>query len=104
MAKRAGVSLRLVFHHFADMDDLYQFVAALQLRRQWSDMPGSPPRSRCRPGSRGPSGTGPRFSRRPSGCGAPWRAGFPRRLACSRALDAGDTLLLEDLKATFAPS
>ena len=25
VALRAGVSLRLVFHHFADMDDLYQF-------------------------------------------------------------------------------
>src|SRR5271154_5627841 len=39
VARRAGVSLRLVFHHFADMDDLYQFVGALLLRRQWADMP-----------------------------------------------------------------
>ncbi len=44
VAKRAGVSLRLVFHHFADMDDLYQFVAALQLRRQWADMPQLSPK------------------------------------------------------------
>ena len=44
VARRAGVSLRLVFHHFADMDDLYQFVAALQLRRQWADMPQLSPR------------------------------------------------------------
>ncbi len=44
VAKRAGVSLRLVFHHFADMDDLYQFVAALQLRRQWADMPELSPK------------------------------------------------------------
>src|SRR5271156_4673554 len=36
VARRAGVSLRLVFHHFADMDDLYQFVGTLQLRRQWA--------------------------------------------------------------------
>ena len=39
IAEQAGVSLRLVFHHFADMDDLYLFVAALQLRRQWADLP-----------------------------------------------------------------
>src|SRR5271155_5351046 len=39
VARRAGVSLRLVFHHFADMDDLYRFVAALQLRRPGSEMP-----------------------------------------------------------------
>src|SRR5271170_3542067 len=44
VAGRAGVSLRLVFHHFADMDDLYQFVGALQLRRQWADMPQLSPR------------------------------------------------------------
>ena len=44
VARRAGVSLRLVFHHFADMDDLYQFVAALLLRRQWADMPQLSPR------------------------------------------------------------
>src|ERR1700728_1526736 len=44
VARRAGVSLRLVFHHFADMDDLYQFVAALQLRRQWADLPQLSPR------------------------------------------------------------
>jgi len=39
VAQQAGVSLRLVFHHFTEMDDLYHFVAALQLRRQWSEMP-----------------------------------------------------------------
>ncbi|HEY6426104.1 MAG TPA: TetR/AcrR family transcriptional regulator [Acidimicrobiales bacterium] len=39
LARRAGVSLRLVFHHFADLDDLYAYVAALEFRRQWSDMP-----------------------------------------------------------------
>ena len=44
VARRAGVSLRLVFHHFADMDDLYQFVGTLQLRRQWADMPQLSPR------------------------------------------------------------
>jgi AcrR family transcriptional regulator len=44
VAGRAGVSLRLVFHHFADMDELYKFVAALHLRRQWADMPQLSPR------------------------------------------------------------
>ena len=102
VARRAGVSLRLVFHHFADMDDLYQFVAALQLRRQWADMPQLSPGSRWRPGSNGRWRTGPPSSRRPPRSGAPWCAG-PRPLPPSRqALAAADDLFLEDLKATFA--
>src|SRR5580693_8257824 len=44
VARRAGVSLRLVFHHFADMDDLYQFVGALLLQRQWAEMPQLSPK------------------------------------------------------------
>ena len=103
VAKRAGVSLRLVFHHFADMDDLYQFVAALQLRRQWSDMP------RLSPALPLPT----RIERTVGHRAALFEEtfGVRRALACRvpsspgvlRALDAGDTLLLEDLKATFAP-
>jgi AcrR family transcriptional regulator len=36
IAARAGVSLRLVFHHFVDLDDLYRAVATLQMERHWS--------------------------------------------------------------------
>jgi AcrR family transcriptional regulator len=39
IAERAGVSLRLVFHHFSDIDDLYRTVATLQLERHWGDLP-----------------------------------------------------------------
>jgi TetR/AcrR family transcriptional regulator of autoinduction and epiphytic fitness len=39
VAERAGVSLRLVFHHFSDIDDLYRAVAALQVERHWSALP-----------------------------------------------------------------
>jgi AcrR family transcriptional regulator len=39
VAERAGVSLRLVFHHFADMDDLYTFVATRQFGCEWSTLP-----------------------------------------------------------------
>ena len=47
VAQRAGVSLRLVFHHFTEMDDLYHYVAALQLRRQSGrKCPASRPSSR----------------------------------------------------------
>lgn len=35
VAARAGVSLRLVFHHFEDMDALYRSVIALQAQRYW---------------------------------------------------------------------
>jgi AcrR family transcriptional regulator len=42
IAERAGVSLRLVFHHFTDIDDLYRAVATLQLERHWGDLPRFP--------------------------------------------------------------
>ncbi len=49
IADRAGVSLRLVFHHFDDLDDLYRSVAAMQAERFWRDMrpvPAEWPRGR----------------------------------------------------------
>ena len=39
IAVEAGVSLRLVFHHFTDMDDLYCAVAFLQLEEQRAVLP-----------------------------------------------------------------
>ncbi len=36
VAAHAGVSLRLVFHHFKDMDAVYDEVVRLQIRRHWS--------------------------------------------------------------------
>lgn len=38
IAERAGVSLRLVFHHFDDLDALYRAVAAMQIERHWSSL------------------------------------------------------------------
>ncbi|NNN20451.1 MAG: TetR/AcrR family transcriptional regulator [Acidimicrobiales bacterium] len=35
IAERAGVSVRLVFHHFKDMDMLYMAAAGLQYERHW---------------------------------------------------------------------
>jgi AcrR family transcriptional regulator len=35
VATRAGVSVRLVFHHFEDMDALYRAVARAQFDRHW---------------------------------------------------------------------
>lgn len=43
IANRAGVSLRLVFHHFDDLDDLYRSVAAMQAERYWQEMRPLPP-------------------------------------------------------------
>jgi AcrR family transcriptional regulator len=103
VARRAGVSLRLVFHHFADMDDLYQFVAALQLRRQWAEMPQlSPKLSLSTRIERTVAHRAALFEedadvRRALVCRA------PTSLAVRRAVTAGDTLFLEDLQATFAP-
>jgi TetR/AcrR family transcriptional regulator, regulator of autoinduction and epiphytic fitness len=103
VAMRAGVSLRLVFHHFADMDDLYEFVGTLQLRRQWADMPQLSPKLAL----------STRIERTVA-----HRAAFFEEIAQVRhalarrsfssagvrqVVRAADSLFFEDLKATFAP-
>ena len=103
VAERAGVSLRLVFHHFAEMDDLYHYVAALLLRRQWSDMPGVSPKLAL----------ATRLERIVAHRAAlyeeisPIRRALVRRMASSEgvtaAIVAADGLLLESLKETFVP-
>jgi TetR/AcrR family transcriptional regulator, regulator of autoinduction and epiphytic fitness len=103
VAQRAGVSLRLVFHHFSEMDDLYHYVAALQLRRQWSAMP--------RVSAKLSLAT--RIERTVAHRAAlyeeisPIRRALVRRMPSSKGvtatLAAADGLLLENLKETFAP-
>jgi TetR/AcrR family transcriptional regulator of autoinduction and epiphytic fitness len=103
VAERAGVSLRLVFHHFAEMDDLYHYVAALLLRRQWSGMPCISPKLAF----------ATRLERTVAHRAAlyeeisPVRRALVRRMPTSQgvgaAIHAADTLLLENLKETFAP-
>ncbi len=103
VAEQAGVSLRLVFHHFADMDELYQFVASLQLRRSWSDLPQRSPalarQKRIEWTVAHRAGLFEEIS--------PIRRALVRRTAASPgvrdAVAAADALLLENLKATFAP-
>lgn len=103
VAQRAGVSLRLVFHHFSEMDDLYHYVAALQLRRQWSAMP--------RVSAKLSLAT--RLERTVAHRAAlyedisPIRRALVRRVPTSKGvaatIAAADGLLLEQLKETFAP-
>jgi AcrR family transcriptional regulator len=103
VARRAGVSLRLVFHHFAELDDLYAYVAALEFRRQWSDMPRLSPKLTL----------GTRIERIVAHRAAlfedisPVRRALARRSVSARdvamALTSADALLEENLIATFAP-
>ena len=103
VAERAGVSLRLVFHHFAEMDDLYHYVAALQLRRQWSNMPTFSTKL----------AVATRLERTVAHRAAlyedisPIRRALARRAPSSKGvaatIAAADALLLEHLKETFAP-
>lgn len=103
VAERAGVSLRLVFHHFAEMDDLYHYVAALVLRMQWSGMPRISPKLAL----------ATRLERTVAHRAAlyedisPVRRALVRRTSSSPgvcgAITASDGLLLENLKETFAP-
>jgi TetR/AcrR family transcriptional regulator, regulator of autoinduction and epiphytic fitness len=103
VATRAGVSLRLVFHHFADMDDLYHYLATLQLRRQWSAMPRiSPKLSRATRIERTVSHRAALFEEI-----SPVRRALVRRAPSSprvrASIGAADRLLLENLEVTFAP-
>lgn len=103
IAQRAGVSLRLVFHHFSDMDDLYRAVAAMQLERQWRQLPAVSPKLPLRT----------RIARTVHHRSklyediAPVRRATLRRSASSAevsaALVVSDALLTESLSASFAP-
>ena len=103
VAARVGVSLRLVFHHFADMDDLYHLVAALQLRRLWSGVPRLSSRLSLTS----------RIERTVAHRAAlfeeisPVRHALARRgpfsPAVAQAIAVADNLLRESLRATFAP-
>ena len=103
VAERAGVSLRLVFHHFADIDDLYHFVATLQLRRLWSGLPQRSPRLSL-----------DRQIERVVGHRAalyeeisPVRRALMRRVATSsgvsESIATADGLLLENIRLAFGP-
>jgi len=46
IAERAGVSLRLVFHHFDDLESVLRAAVAIQEQRHWRRLrPGDPARS-----------------------------------------------------------
>jgi AcrR family transcriptional regulator len=102
VAERAGVSLRLVFHHFADMDDLYHYVAALQLRYEWSTLARvSPDLDLPTRVDRTAAERAVLFERV-----GPVRRAIARRTSSpgvKRATAAADALLLEHLKDTFTP-
>ena len=102
VAERAGVSLRLVFHHFADMDDLYHYVAALQLRCEWSTL------ARVSPALDLPARVDRTAAERAELYEriGPVRRVISRRTSSpgvKRAMAAADALLLEHLKYTFTP-
>jgi AcrR family transcriptional regulator len=103
VAERAGVSLRLVFHHFAELDDLYHYVAALLLRRQWSAMPRISDKLAL---TTRLDRTVAHRSALYEGI-APVRRALMRRAATSPcvgdSIAASDGLLFENLKVTFAP-
>ena len=104
VARRAGVSLRLVFHHFADMDDLYQFAATLQLRRQWADLPQlSPGLALPTRIERTVAHRAALFEEISAGPARPGVPGTDVSRALRRAIGAADSLLLEDLKAHVRP-
>jgi AcrR family transcriptional regulator len=101
VALRAGVSLRLVFHHFADMDDLYQFVGALLLRRQWSDMPQLSPQLSLATRIERTVAHRAALSEETSEIRRALVCRAPTCPAIREALATADNLFLQDLRATF---
>jgi AcrR family transcriptional regulator len=102
VATRAGVSLRLVFHHFSDLNDLYAYVAALEFRRLWSALPRlSPTLSLAARIERTVAHRAVVFEEM-----SPVRRALARRAVTSRdvtlALASADALLQKGLIATFA--
>jgi TetR/AcrR family transcriptional regulator, regulator of autoinduction and epiphytic fitness len=102
VALRAGVSLRLVFHHFADMDDLYQFVAALLVRRQWSEMPQLSPRLSLPTRIERTVGHRAALFEETSEIRRALECRAPTSPAVREAVATANNLFLQDLKATFA--
>jgi AcrR family transcriptional regulator len=43
IADRAGVSLRLIFHHYADMEAIFETAGLIQARRHWQKLGTVPP-------------------------------------------------------------
>lgn len=103
IAQRAGVSLRLVFHHFSDMDDLYRAVASLQLESQWRELPDVSPKLPLRTRI---AHTVHHRSQLYEDI-APVRRATARRAASSAEISAAlvvsDALLTENLSTSFAP-
>jgi len=103
VAERAGVSLRLVFHHFADIDDLYHFVATLQLRRLWAGLPQRSPRLSLERQIERFVGHRAALYEEIS----PVRRALVRRVVASpgvnEAIATADGLLLENIRAAFGP-
>ncbi|HUC03929.1 MAG TPA: TetR/AcrR family transcriptional regulator [Acidimicrobiales bacterium] len=103
IAERAGVSLRLVFHHFCDMDDLYRTVASLQLERQLTEIPEISPDAPLR--TRIDNAVHYRSELFEDI--APVRRAAGRRTSTSpdvtAAIMLSNTLLAQNLSGTFAP-
>jgi AcrR family transcriptional regulator len=103
VAARAGVSPRLVFHHFTDIDDLYHYVAVLHLRRHDTELPRLSPRlPRERRVDRTVAHRAALYEEI-----APARRALARRVTSSacvaEVLASCERVLLENLAATFAP-
>jgi AcrR family transcriptional regulator len=103
IAERAGVSLRLVFHHFTDIDDLYTAVGLLQIERHWTDLPTLSPKlplsSRIERTVRHRSILYEEIS--PVRRAAIRRSGSSTRI--TQAVGYTDNLLVQNLGAAFAP-
>ncbi len=103
VAERAGVSVRLVFHHFEDMDALYRRVANLQLDRHWRAVHEVPPdlalasriERTVRERAKLYEAIGP--TRRSASALA------VRNVTLARVIDASDQQLVDWVAGTFSP-
>src|SRR5579862_5522296 len=103
VAERAHVSVRLVFHHFEDMDALYRLLARVQFERHWSSVRVIPAEL---PVAARIDRTVLERSKLFEKISPVRRSGFAvaaRSEAVARAIERSDALLREWLETTFAP-
>ena len=103
IANRAGVSLRLVFHHFGDMDAVYEKALEVQASERWAPVvPAAPSLPLSQRVDRTVRQRAELFE-----AVAPLRRAAAvlavRRLELARALAEGDVVSRSWLEVTFAP-
>jgi AcrR family transcriptional regulator len=103
VAERAGVSLRLVFHHFEDMESLLESAVSVQVERHWQNLEVVSPEGDLRERAKATVDQRARLfdAIAPVRRAAAHASGSSPTLA--RQLDSSRSMLRSRLRQTFSP-